>query len=86
MIEGYSNKVNKFIRFAYVGNNNDLIRYLYVRCCYVNRMKGNDLKDHLLFMTLTMGMRNGYDMMKSNYLLCLAIIKTRVSGTQMMWV
>ena len=85
MIEGYSNKVNKFIRFAYVGNNNDFIKYLCVRC-YVNRMKGNDVKDHLLFMTLTKGIHNGYGMMKPNYLLCLAIIKTRVSGTQRIWV
>ena len=46
--------VDKFIRFVYVENNNDFIKYPCVRCYYANRMKANNVKDHLLFMTLTM--------------------------------
>ena len=39
--------VEKFIRFAYARNNNDLIRCSCVRCYHVNRMKSNKIKDYL---------------------------------------
>ena len=44
--EEHDNEVEKFARLAWVRNRNDLIRYPYMWCYCLNKMKDEEIKDH----------------------------------------
>ena len=66
LIEEYANGVKQSIRFAYAMNNNDLIEYLCVRYCCVNKMKANKIKDHSFIHSIDKDIHDKNGMVKLN--------------------